>query len=195
MSANKKTVIIVMGVSACGKSTIAKGLQNEQKDVFYIEGDDLHPQSNIDKMSQGTPLNDDDRYPWLCAIHNRISSTLEDENCRVVIASCSSLKHKYREILTKGESEKAKVRPIFLHLKGDFDVLLKRISQRKGHFMKSQMLESQYAALEWPYKNDIVGDSDTDYDTLTVELTESKSASDVIAEARRRLNQDRGVSI
>jgi gluconokinase len=184
-----------MGVSACGKTTIAKGIHDGTPGWDFIEGDDWHTESNIKKMSSGHPLTDEDRHPWLLTVHNKIMESIAKEDVVGVVASCSALKHKYREWLAIGHNEKPVIRPIFVHLYGKFEVLYERISNREGHFMKENMLKSQYEALEWPYTKDIHNDPDTHYDTLTVELTREKTSKQVIEEATHRLRTEYKINL
>ncbi len=136
------TALIFMGVSGCGKSTIA-GLVSRHLGWPMIEGDDLHPPANIAKMTQGVPLNDDDRRPWLEAIAARIDSWRQAGEQGVV--TCSSLRRAYRDILRAGHDD---VR--FVFLKGSYELLLGRMEHRQRHFMPPSLLQSQFATLEEP---------------------------------------------
>lgn len=131
--------IIVMGVSGCGKTTVGRALA-DRLGSHFIEGDQLHPPENIAKMSAGMPLVDDDRWPWLDAIARQMAA--HDK----VVASCSSLKRVYRDRLRAG----AGGAPGFLHLLGDRETLLSRMSNRSGHYMPVSLLDSQIATLEPP---------------------------------------------
>ncbi|ANO32018.1 gluconokinase [Vibrio breoganii] len=134
--------IIVMGVCASGKSTI--GAQLAQKLGYkFIDGDDLHPRANIQKMASGMPLDDDDRTPWLERIRDAAYS-LESKNEHGVIV-CSALKKKYRDQIREGNGNVT-----FLFLDGSMDLIMERMKQRKGHFMKLNMVTSQFEALERP---------------------------------------------
>jgi gluconokinase len=183
-----KPVIVVMGVTGCGKSTIGKNLKDNHPDVMFIEGDDLHSKEHVEKMAQGIPLTDEDRYPWLLAIHDRLLSFVIDDHYRCVIVTCSALKHEYRELLVKGRENKIMFRPLFLHLKGDYKMLEERLLKREGHYMKANMLKSQFDILEWPDK-DIHGDPNTIYDTLTIKITADQSPDQVSEIAREKLAQ------
>jgi len=134
-------LFLVMGVSGCGKSTIAQQL-SEELNIPFIEADDYHPQANIDKMKNDHPLNDDDRQPWL---ENLAKALFENETEGAVLA-CSALKEKYRSTLNSLISKPLQV----IYLKGSFDLIQKRINERAGHFMSSQLLQSQFDALEEP---------------------------------------------
>lgn len=135
-------IVIVTGVSGSGKTTVGAELARQLGWPFF-EGDDFHPHENIAKMSQGIPLDDDDRMPWLQRIRKKIS-ILKAENKSAVFA-CSALKQIYRDVLGAGEPG-----IVFVFLDGDFDVIYKRIENRTGHFMKAGLLKSQFAALEIP---------------------------------------------
>jgi gluconokinase len=131
--------VVVMGVASCGKTTIGEALANALK-VPFIEGDRLHGEANVAKMAGGTPLIDDDRWPWLA----RVGEALQGPGGK--IASCSALKKSYR-----GAIVAAAKRPVlFVHLHGTHDVLEERIAARKGHFMPATLLASQLATLEMP---------------------------------------------
>jgi carbohydrate kinase (thermoresistant glucokinase family) len=136
------TAIILMGVSGCGKTSVGKGL-SETLDWPFYDGDDFHPQANIDKMAQGIPLNDDDRQPWLERLHALTVECL-DQNRSLIVAS-SALKAKYRQTL-RGDRESVK----FVHLVGTLDLIFARMQQRSEHYMKAEMLRSQFADLELP---------------------------------------------
>ncbi len=131
-----------MGVSGAGKSTIGKLLADELGWRFY-EGDDLHPQSNVDKMAQGTPLTDDDRWPWLRRIRQLIDELISTGRNGVIASS--ALKQAYRDELV-GNDEDVKL----VYLKGEFDLILSRLEERLDHFMKGGLLESQFQAMEEP---------------------------------------------
>jgi gluconokinase len=134
--------VILMGVSGCGKTSVGEGLSEALGWSFY-DGDDFHPQANIDKMAQGIPLNDADRQPWLVKLHQLIVEHL-DANRSLIVAS-SALKARYRQTLRGGRDEVA-----FVHLKGDFDLIYARMKERSGHYMKAEMLRSQFRDLEEP---------------------------------------------
>ncbi len=134
--------IIIMGVSGCGKTSVGRALSASTGWPFY-DGDDFHPQANIDKMARGIPLDDTDRQPWLEGLHNLIADSLAARQS--LIMACSALKASYREIL-QGELETVH----FVHLEGSFDLIHRRMQQRSGHYMKAGMLRSQFETLEPP---------------------------------------------
>ena len=135
--------IIVMGVSGCGKTSVAEGLAANLGAAF-IEGDSLHPAANVDKMSRGIPLTDEDRWPWLDTIGRAMADVLARNGS--VVVSCSALKKAYRDRLrnTAGGA------PVFVFLKGSRELLMSRMAAREGHFMPVSLLDSQLATLEDP---------------------------------------------
>jgi gluconokinase len=135
-------VYVVMGVSGCGKSTVGRALAQRLNCPFY-DGDDFHPAENVAKMSQSIPLNDEDRWPWLDRLADLIAGHLLRGETAVL--ACSALKEKYRQRLKRGQE-----RVIFVYLKGSFDLIWQRMQQREGHYMKAEMLQSQFEVLEEP---------------------------------------------
>jgi gluconokinase len=134
---------VVMGVASCGKTVVGEALARALG-LPFVEGDRLHPPSNIAKMSAGTPLTDDDRWPWL----GEIGLALRGESG--IIASCSALKRSYREAIARAAG-----RPVtFIHLAGSRELLEQRIAERKGHFMPPSLLESQLRTLEPPAQDE-----------------------------------------
>lgn len=130
--------IVVMGVSGCGKSSIGRALAKALGSDF-IDGDDLHPVSNVEKMRHGMPLNDDDRAPWLAKVGDALTTS------NTVIA-CSALKRGYRDQIRAT----AKSDVVFLYLRGQRETLLHRLAERRGHFMPASLLDSQLATLQEP---------------------------------------------
>ncbi|KAF9019239.1 carbohydrate kinase [Hymenopellis radicata] len=151
MESKEPAIIIVMGVSGTGKSTLGQAIASAL-DVPFIDGDDLHPAENVAKMSAGTPLNDADREPWLAIIRK---TGLENLAKGSVVLACSALRKCYRDIL-RGKSSSGEStgdtgpKTYFVFIKGSREVLLDRMSKRQGHFMKVTMLDSQLATLESP---------------------------------------------
>ncbi|KAI8331217.1 carbohydrate kinase [Chlamydoabsidia padenii] len=143
-SGKPASVFIVMGVCGSGKTSIAQELQ-KLLGCDYIEGDALHPQTNIDKMAAGIPLVDDDRWSWLEKIRDTINDKVDKQGGTLVV-TCSSLRKVYRDILT--QVDKATV--TFVYLKGSPELLAERMGGRKNHFMAATMLQSQLATLEEP---------------------------------------------
>lgn len=138
----KPVILVVMGVSGSGKTTIASLLAAALGCQFQ-EGDDLHPAANVEKMSHGTPLTDADRLPWL----RKIAAEIDDWGAKGEsgVLSCSALKRSYRDMII-GD------RPgvLLVYLKGSYDLIHQRMLRRHGHFMPTALLDSQFEALEEP---------------------------------------------
>ncbi len=152
-------VIILMGVSGCGKTSVGRALSAKTGWPFY-DGDDFHPPENIAKMSKGIPLNDDDRAPWLARLYDLIAEQLAQGQSAIL--ACSALKRKYRDQLREGNKG-----VVFVHLKGDFDLIWSRMAGRQTHYMKASMLQSQFDALEAPDTNEaLVVDISADVNSI-----------------------------
>jgi gluconokinase len=136
-------IILVMGVSGAGKTTIGRRLAAELGWQFF-DGDEFHPAVNIDKMRHGHALTDADRQPWLERIHAAIVDWISRRQPTVL--ACSLLKARYRAIVEEGCREHVRL----VYLKGTHDLIQQRLAHRTGHFMGPQLLESQFAALEEP---------------------------------------------
>ena len=134
-------VFIVMGVSGSGKSSVGRLLANELS-VPFIDADDHHPTSNIEKMSKGIPLNDNDREPWLDRLHEIALNHL-DSGC---VIACSALKKSYRRRLDQSITSNIS----WVYLKGSYNLIFNRMKNRKDHFMDAEMLKSQFETLEEP---------------------------------------------
>ena len=160
-------VYVLMGVSGCGKTTVGK-LLAEKLGLPFFDADDFHPASNIEKMQNNIPLNDDDRAPWLAAIAGKIR---EANTTRGAVVACSALKKSYRKLL--GGSGPA---ICFIFLKGDRELIGRRLLQRRGHYMPPDLLDSQFAALEAPDEG------------LTVSV--DKSPPEICAEIIERLKSE-----
>lgn len=135
-------VIIIMGVSGSGKTTVGKMLAEKTGYEFY-DADDFHPQANVDKMRAGIPLTDEDRRPWLATMNNFAKEKVKTGN---VILTCSALKEMYRQQLGKGIENYC----CWVFLKGSYDVILHRLQHRQEHYMPASLLQSQFDALEEP---------------------------------------------
>lgn len=129
---------VLMGVSGCGKSSVGTAL-SVVCNMNFIDGDDLHPAENIEKMSRAHPLNDEDRAPWLAEI-GRTMCTFAGP----VVIGCSALKKKYRDWIRDEVPEPVR----FMHLAAPKHVLARRVAQRTSHFMPPELLDSQFASLE-----------------------------------------------
>ena len=135
-------IVVVMGVSGSGKTTIGKLLATRLGCVFF-DGDDFHPPANVAKMKAGTPLDDADRGPWLLKLNDLLRQS-EKRGADTVLA-CSALKQSYREILARG------LPPCrFVYLNGDIELIRSRLDDRRHRYMPASLLESQFAALEPP---------------------------------------------
>lgn len=131
------TVVVVMGTSGTGKTTVGTALA-EALGAPFAEADTFHPAANIEKMTAGIPLTDEDRWPWLRAI----STWLEEHSESGGVVTCSALKRSYRDVLRTGDD------PWFLHLHGSRDLIAERMTTRSGHFMPVSLLDSQLADLQ-----------------------------------------------
>ncbi|MEM0900685.1 MAG: gluconokinase [Pseudomonadota bacterium] len=136
--------LIIMGVAGSGKSSVGEAL-HERFGWTYIDGDHLHPEANIAKMEQGTPLTDEDRAPWLRLVGEELR-----KHRGTVVVGCSALKRRYRDIIR----EAADADVCFIHLEGSRDLIEGRMRARTGHFMPVSLLDSQFADLE-PPKNEL----------------------------------------
>ena len=134
-------IVVVMGVAGSGKTTIGRMLA-QSMDCLFLEGDSLHSEANVAKMSQGLPLTDVDRRPWLEAVHANMGQAFERGEDLVV--ACSALKQEYRTVLAED------IPVTWVHLQGSAEMLRARLERRTGHFMKANMLASQIEALEHP---------------------------------------------
>jgi gluconokinase len=161
-------VIVVMGVSGSGKSTVAKGIATTMGWEF-AEGDEFHPKGNVEKMARGEPLTDEDRWPWLRLVGDWISERVSRGQSAVV--ACSALRRAYRDILREGRPQ---VR--FCHILADPEVIEDRMEQREGHYMPASLLPSQLATLE-----------DLEEDEPGVEVPNEGSAAEVLGRALRAL--------
>lgn len=159
-------ILVVMGVAGCGKTTIARMLV-ERLGWRFQEGDALHPPANVAKMSAGTPLTDDDRWPWLHTIAGVMDGWRAEGASGIV--TCSALKRAYRDILVDGHPD---VR--IVHLAGEKALIAARMAARKGHFMPTALLDSQFATLEPPgaEENPIVVDIGAEAETIVQALEE-----------------------
>jgi gluconokinase len=144
------TTIVVMGVSGSGKSTVAAGLV-DRLGWDFAEGDDFHPRANVEKMRNGEPLDDDDRWPWLRTLAAWIGE--HEEAGKSVVVTCSALKRSYRDLLRDGHPS-----VWFAHVTADGDLIRERVERRTGHYMPPSLLDSQLATLQ-PLQDDEPGAS------------------------------------
>jgi gluconokinase len=169
-------IVVVMGVSGAGKTTIGRRLA-ERLEARFLEGDRFHPEANVAKMRSGLPLDDADRKPWL----ERLAAELlacQAAKGRAVLA-CSALRRAYREILAGGARDVA-----FVFLRGEKALILDRLGQRVDHFMPPSLLDSQFAALEEPTPDEgaitveISGDPERIVETIAAELQSRRARGD-----------------
>lgn len=161
-------IVFVMGVSGCGKSTVAR-LLAERMGAYFRDGDELHPPRNIELMSSGTPLSDEDRWPWLEAV--RVHAVESARRHGVAVIACSALKRRYRDVLDGPE------RAFYVFLQGSRELIAGRMHERTGHFMPEQLLDSQFDALESPIGEPRV---------VTIDITPTPDVIAAAAEAALR---------
>ena len=152
---------VIMGVSGSGKSSLGKALADHLGWDFY-DADDVHPPANVAKMSSGIPLTDEDRAPWLASLHDLIESCLRED--RPGVLACSALKERYRQTLLSGNAGVQLV-----YLKGSYELMRSRMVHRPGHYMKVNMLQSQFDALEEP-QNALTVDAARPLDELVSQI-------------------------
>lgn len=135
-------ILVVMGVTGSGKTTVGKLLANRLS-IPFLDADDFHSKENVKKMSDGVPLTDEDRHPWLSSISEALE---EKEKAGGAVLACSALKVAYRALLQQSVSSKI----IWVHLEGKEELILERLKKRTQHFMPASLLSSQFATLESP---------------------------------------------
>lgn len=164
---------VVMGVCGAGKTSVGKAIA-ETYGATFIDGDDLHPRANILKMASGHPLNDEDRAPWLERIGD-VFFSLQRRNLSGVIV-CSALKKSYRDIIRKDNEGL-----IFVHLTGSMETILERMAARQGHYMKKEMVQSQFDTLEVP------GSDEQDVVSVSIEKPLDEVIADAIAAVKAKI--------
>jgi gluconokinase len=172
--------LVVMGVSGSGKTTIASGLA-ERLHWTFEDGDKFHPKSNVEKMSAGHPLTDEDRWPWLNAIADEIERVCKAGGHAVI--ACSALKRAYRNVLVRGRHD---VRLVYLN--GAQELIARRLALRKNHFMPPGLLESQFAALQAPGadENPVTVSIDASVDAVVDDIVLKLRLDPTNPNARRR---------
>ncbi|WIE74396.1 gluconokinase [Curtobacterium sp. MCSS17_007] len=164
MAGTAPRVLVVMGVSGSGKSTLAATVAG-RLGWDFAEGDEMHPPANVAKMQAGTPLTDDDRWPWLDVVSGWIRERLDGGTTGVV--TCSALKRSYRDVLRAPGV-------VFVHVAGDPALIEQRMSARSGHFMPTSLLASQLATLEPPQPDEA-------HLTVSADRTPDEESADVVA--------------
>jgi gluconokinase len=139
---DRPQALILMGVSGSGKTSVGELLSQKLGWPFF-DGDDFHPKENVAKMAAGIPLDDQDRIPWLVNLRDLIADHLAEG--KSILLACSALKQTYRDLLLEGNPN-----TVFVHLKGEFGLIMSRMQARAGHYMKPEMLRSQFETLETP---------------------------------------------
>ncbi|KAJ5679439.1 gluconokinase [Penicillium macrosclerotiorum] len=178
---------IVTGPAGCGKSTVGQGLRRAL-DVPFLEGDDYHPKSNKDKMGNGIPLTDEDRWDWLISLRKAATDALSPSASNNyhppagVVVACSALKQKYRDVMRVAAYGSSSVQIHFVYLKLSEEVLMQRVSQRQAHYMKSDMVRSQLQALEEPK-------GEWDAITINVEGSQEQVQHEVIDAVTAKLSE------
>jgi gluconokinase len=164
---DRPVIVVLLGVSGSGKTTIGRRLAERLRWPFF-DGDDFHPEENLTKMARHQPLTDADREPWLDRLAELIETSIAAGRSAVI--ACSALRRAYRERLARGHREVT-----FVYLRGSFELIRDRLARRQGHFMPIDLLPSQFEALEEPL------------DAVTVDIRQSPEA---IVEALARRLED-----
>jgi gluconokinase len=162
-------IVVLMGVSGCGKTAVGRALAADLGWPF-VDADDYHPEANVAKMAAGTPLTDADRWPWLDRLADEMAA-LNERGADAVFA-CSALKQVYRDRFSRAGDVR------FVHLKGDYETIAARVATRTHRYMPAALLTSQFATLEEPH------------DAIVVDVRDAISAK--IAKIRAALQRDRG---
>ncbi|KAI5808828.1 P-loop containing nucleoside triphosphate hydrolase protein [Peziza echinospora] len=160
-STTRRHVLVITGPAGCGKSSVANYIA-QALGLLYIEGDDFHSEANVKKMSNGIPLTDDDRWEWLETLRNKAVEVLTNGAPGCVV-TCSALKRKYRDVIRLAGKEADDVMVRFVYLRANEALLLQRVRQRQNHYMKDDMVKSQFTALEEP--------DETETDVLPVDVS------------------------
>lgn len=168
-----KPFVVIMGVSGCGKTTVASLLADRIPKAAFLEGDSFHPPANKEKMGAGIPLTDEDRWPWYEALNAAAHEAIASGSTPVL--ACSALKESYRKVLSRGFDA---FRLVFLE--GSFDLIKARMDERDHEYMTSTLLESQFATLEEPEAGETV---------LTVSI--EKSPEEIVRQIEMWLGKEK----
>ncbi|CAI6241779.1 unnamed protein product [Periconia digitata] len=184
---NHHHILIVTGPAGCGKSTVAKGL-SDRYGFDYIEGDDYHPESNVQKMSENIPLNDADRWDWLILLRDAALEALK-RGAKGVVVTCSALKKKYRDVIRTARlyDENPNANVHFIYLQANQELLLARVAARQNHYMKDSMVLSQLQDLEEPDDDEI--NKIKDVKIIDVSVTQEQVAQRVAEVVDNLLNE------
>lgn len=173
-------MIVVGGPAGCGKLTVSEQL-SEHLHCPVIDGDDLHPKENVDKMSNDIPLNDEDRWPWLVKVATHSTAQAETSPRHTAVISCSMLKWKYRDFI-KENAPKTRFAFVFLHLTEEETIA--RVLARQGHYMKKEMVELQYAIMELPAGTRLVANGGDEVDMSVLGKTREEVLEEVLGALR-----------
>ncbi|CDK27711.1 unnamed protein product [Kuraishia capsulata CBS 1993] len=183
MTKAEELVIVIGGPAGTGKTTIGSKLA-ELLHCPFLEGDSFHSKANIDKMAQGIPLTDEDRYPWLTTLTENAVETSTNDPSSISVVSCSMLKKEYRKFIksigshSSNIDENVEVKFLFIFLYTDYQALLNRVAQRQDHYMKSDMVKSQYDIMEIPAEKDLIEEGGDEYGINTT----GRSIEDILEE-------------
>ncbi|KAK3937761.1 P-loop containing nucleoside triphosphate hydrolase protein [Diplogelasinospora grovesii] len=183
----RRWIWFVTGPTACGKTTIAK-LMAQRLNFTFLEGDDYHPKANVEKMSRGEPLTDEDRVGWLEALKDHETVQPPAGESPHLVVTCSALKRHYRDVLREGSEHAENLRIHFIFLDAPEDVLAKRAAERTGHFAKANLVHSQFQALERP---DPMHD-EPDVIIVDVDRPVEDTERDVVTKVQEAMMQDDG---
>lgn len=166
------SIIVVMGVSSSGKSTVGAALAEALR-VPFLDADSYHPDASIARMRAGIPLTDEDRWPWLARFADALAATAHASGA--VVGACSALRRAYRDFLTAHAGAPI----LFIHLDGDRTLIARRIARRAHHYMPADLLDSQFETLEVPTaeENALI---------VPVDLPVPDIVSRILAQARQR---------
>ncbi|KAH8675838.1 P-loop containing nucleoside triphosphate hydrolase protein [Xylariales sp. PMI_506] len=180
-SAPKHHIWLVTGPAGCGKSTIGAHLAKELG-LPYLEGDEFHPQSNVEKMANGIPLTDADRWDWLIQLREESVKQL-NAGAQGVVLTCSALKRKYRDVIRVAPYYSHDVQLHFIYLHAPESVLLERVGARKGHFMGANMVRSQFTILEPP------SEEETDVISVDVSASMEEVQKDALEKVQNKIEE------
>lgn len=189
------TVIVVGGPAGTGKTTIAE-LLSKHYECPFLEGDSLHPQANVDKMSQGIALTDDDRWGWLQTLTEQASSkAISNPNGHLCVVSCSMLKKMYRDYIKQtaervATDAKTTVHFRFVFLHTTYEELLRRVNGRQGHYMKLDMVHSQYEIMQIPEGAELLKNGGEALEVDTTDKDPERIYNEIVVDLDKSHRQD-----